>query len=186
VSPVTPESLDRLVAMLAGARPACGAVTVVALDGPSGSGKTTLAGALAARTGAPVLHMDDIYPGWDGLAVAVGLVTTEVLDPLARGEHAAYRRWKWDEERWGATVPVPTAATLILEGAGSSVLPAGHRVAVSVWVDAARDVRLARGIARDGESYRPHWERWAAQEDALFAADGTRARADLVIETSAM
>jgi len=64
--------------------------------------------------------------------------------------------------------------------------PARHQVAVSVWVDAARDVRLARGIARDGESYRPHWERWAAQEDALFAADGTRARADLVIETSAM
>jgi len=186
VSRVDPETLDQLVALVADRRPVGGAVTLVAIDGPSGSGKTTLAAALGARTGAPVLHMDDIYPGWDGLAVAVGLVTTEVLEPLARGEQAAYRRWDWDQGRWGAAVPVPTAATLILEGVGSSVLPAGAHAALSVWVDAPWDVRLARGLARDGEAYRPHWEHWAAQERALFAADGTRTRADLVIETSAM
>jgi hypothetical protein len=39
------------------------------------------------------------------------------------------------------------------------------------------------GIARDGEAYRPHWERWAAQERAHFAAEGTRERADLRLRT---
>jgi hypothetical protein len=55
-----------------------------------------------------------------------------------------------------------------------------------VWVEAERPVRFARGIERDGETYRPPWERWARQEAALFAADGTRDRADVVLDTSAL
>ena len=43
-------------------------VPVVTVDGYSGSGKSTLARALAAADSAwQVLHMDDWYPGWDGL-----------------------------------------------------------------------------------------------------------------------
>ena len=75
---------------------------------------------------------------------------------------------------------------LVLEGVGSSVLPAGDYAAVSVWVEADRAVRFARGIDRDGEGYRPHWERWARQEEALFAADRTRDRADVVLDTTAL
>jgi dephospho-CoA kinase len=66
------------------------------------------------------------------------------------------------------------------------VRPAGDYAAVGVWVEADREVRFARGIARDGETYRPHWERWARQEDALFAADRTRDRADVVLDTSGL
>jgi hypothetical protein len=38
-------------------------------------------------------------------------------------------------------------------------------------------------MARDA-AYEPFWERWAAQERDLYAADGTSARADLVIDTT--
>ena len=171
---------------LAGERaPRCGDVRLVAVDGPSGSGKSTLGAAIGAALSARVLHMDDIYPGWDGLAEAVPLVTTQVLEPLTAGEPAAYRRWDWARNRWSSRlVPVPEAPVLVLEGVGSSVLPAGDYAAVCVWVEADREVRFARGIARDGEAYRPHWERWARQEDALFAADRTRDRADVVLDTS--
>ena len=69
---------------LAGVRePRCGPVRLIAVDGPSGSGKSTLGAAIGAALDAPVVHMDDIYPGWDGLADAVPLVTTQVLEPLA-------------------------------------------------------------------------------------------------------
>jgi hypothetical protein len=131
-----------------------------------------------------VVHMDDLFPGWDGLAEGVPLVTTQVLEPLARGEAAAYRRWSWVRDRWVGTTTVPRTELLVLEGVGSSARPAGDYASVRVWVEAARDVRFERGIARDGEAYRPNWERWAGQEDALFAADGTRARADVLLETS--
>ena len=44
-------------------------VPVVTIDGYSGSGKSTLAAALARLLpGWQVLHLDDWYPGWDGLA----------------------------------------------------------------------------------------------------------------------
>ena len=64
--------------------------------------------------------------------------------------------------------------------------PAGRYAAVSVFVEADRPLRMRRGIDRDGEAYRPHWERWADQEAAVFAADGTRQRADLVVDTSSL
>jgi len=169
-------------------RPArCGPTKVVAVDGPSGGGKSTLGTAIGRALGAPVLQMDDIYPGWDGLAKAVPLVTTQVLEPLAKGRPAAYRRWDWTRNEWSdQLVSVPPTPLLVLEGVGSSVRPAGDYAAVCVWVEAELDVRFGRGIARDGEAYRPNWERWARQEDAQFAADRTRNRADVILDTTTL
>jgi hypothetical protein len=31
--------------------------------------------------------------------------------------------------------------------------------------------------------FAPHWERWAAQEDTMFAREQTRERAELIIQT---
>jgi len=173
---------------LAGVRdPRCGPVQLVAVDGPSGSGKSTLGAAIGSALDAPVVHMDDVYPGWDGLADAVPLVTRQVLAPLATGAEAAYRRWDWVRHRWSRRrVRVDPAPVLVLEGVGSSVRPAGDYATVCLWVEADRPVRFARGMERDGETYRPHWERWARQEAALFAADGTRDRADVILDTSAL
>jgi hypothetical protein len=39
-------------------------------------------------------------------------------------------------------------------------------------------------MARDGDSYAPHWRRWADQEDAYVAAEDPVARADLVVRTA--
>lgn len=156
---------------------------VIAIDGPSGAGKTMLADAVASGLDCPVVHMDDLYPGWDGLVEGVERLGRLVLAPLATGRPARYRVWDWHAGDWGdewILVPVPV---LIVEGCGSSALPAGAFAGLRVWMDAALGVRLARGLARDGESFRPHWERWAAQERSLFAHDQTRRRAHLVIET---
>lgn len=181
-TPVDEEAVRRITAAAAEATPH-GAVTVIAIDGPSGSGKTTLAGAVAADLGAPLVHMDQLYPGWDGLAAAVDLVTDHVLEPLSRGERAAYRVWDWARGDWGETVTVPPTDLLVLEGCGSSGGRAGEYAAVRVWVDADEQVRRQRGIERDGETFAPHWDRWAAQERALFGPDQTRERADLTIRT---
>lgn len=156
---------------------------MVAIDGPSGAGKTTLAQDVVALLGCPVVHMDDLYPGWDGLREGVALLVSEVLEPLAAGRAARYRVWDWAGRRRGETRVLGTPPVLVVEGCGASVGEAARYAAVRVWVDAPQEVRRARGLARDGEAYRPFWERWAAQEEALFAADATRARADLVVST---
>ncbi|MFT3860491.1 uridine kinase family protein [Micropruina sp.] len=165
------------------AEPRCGGSVVIGIDGPSGSGKTTLAQALTDLLGAPVIHMDDLFPGWDGLAQAAGLLTDQVLRPLACGAPAGYRRWDWNTSTWAEWVEVPGAPVLIVEGCASTVDPAAPFIAARVWVEADHDTRMIRGIERDGEAYRPNWERWAAQERELFGADGTRQRADLIVRT---
>jgi hypothetical protein len=53
-------------------------------------------------------------------------------------------------------------------------------------VNADTALRMRRGIDRDGEAYRPQWQRWADQEAALFSADATSRRADLVLDTSSL
>ena len=157
-----------------------GATRLVCIDGPSGSGKTTLAARLAATLdGPPVLHMDDLYPGWDGLAAAVPLLHEQVVAPLAAGRAARYRRYDWHREEFAEKRDLGMPELLIVEGAGCGARLIAERAVLLVWVDAPREVRFRRGMARDGETYRPHWARWARQETAHFAAESTACRADL-------
>lgn len=86
-----------------------GATRVIAVDGRAGSGKSTLAGRLARRLDAPVVHMDDLHPGWDGLAAAVPRLVEWVLGPLAGGRGARYRRYDWHRGEYAEWVRVPRA-----------------------------------------------------------------------------
>lgn len=182
--PADPADVDRVVAAFRRSDPRCGDCRVIAIDGPSGSGKTTLAQGVVERLGCPVVHMDEIFPGWNGLAAASGLVTEQVLEPIAAGRVGAHRVWDWEGSTWGGRVELPRTDVLVIEGCGSSVQPAGRYAAVRVWVDAPRELRMARGLERDGETFAPHWQRWADQEDVVFGRDRTRERADVVIDTS--
>jgi hypothetical protein len=179
------ETIGAALVIISNAQPRCGATKVVAIDGPSGAGKTDFTAALAERLpSAHVLHMDDLYPGWDGLERAVADLHHQVLAPLAGGKLAAYRRWDWEHNRYAEWHSLPATNLLLVEGVGSGAGPGSDLESALIWLEADRDVRLRRGIDRDGESYRPHWRRWAACEDALFASDGTRERADFVLDTS--
>ncbi|MBA2417711.1 MAG: (d)CMP kinase [Nocardioidaceae bacterium] len=168
--------------LVASRAPAAGDTKVVAVDGPSGSGKSTLARRLRRVLGAPLLHLDALYPGWDGLAAAPGLLVEHVLCPLAEERQAVYRRWDWDAGRWAESHVVSPVPVLVVDGVGSGAVLCAPYLSVLLWVEAPTAVRMRRGIERDGEAYRPHWERWARQEGAMFVADRTRDRADLVID----
>ena len=50
------------------------------------------------------------------------------------------------------------------------------------WVEAPYDLRLRRGLERDGDAFAPHWEQWAADEKVHFARERTRERADLLVD----
>ncbi|WP_392541938.1 hypothetical protein [Oryzobacter telluris] len=180
-----PTHVAAVVAMAHAASPARGSTVVVAVDGRSGSGKTLLGTAVAATLECPVVHLDDVYPGWDGLADGVELLTADLLEPVSRDEPGTYRRWDWMRSRPGRVVPVPTSRLLVVEGCGVLTPPAAAHAAVRVWVEAPDDVRRRRALSRDGETYAPHWQRWAAQEDAAYGASRPREHADLVLRTVA-
>lgn len=175
---MTPEDVaDALVALDA---------TTVLVDGRSGSGKSTLADRLHERwPHSVVVRLDDVYPGWDGLAWASAHVLAELLTPRTAGRNGRWRRWDWSTGTPAGWDDVPARQRLIVEGVGT--LTAAHRAAadLGVWVDAADDVRKRRALARDGETFRPHWDRWAAQERDFIARHAPRARADLVARSTA-
>jgi uridine kinase len=179
------EAIATALLIINRAQARCGSTKAVAIDGPSGAGKTDFAAALTARLpGALLLHMDDLYAGWDGLAQAVTDLHDHVLAPLARGEQAAFRRWDWEHGSYVGWQPLLPTNFLLVEGVGAGANPGWQLESALIWLEADRDERFRRGIGRDGESYRPHWRQWATLEEALFAVDGTRDRADLIIDTS--
>lgn len=136
------------------------AVPVVTIDGYSGSGKSTLAAALTRLVnGWQVLHLDDWYPGWDGLAAGADSARRIAAD-LRAGRASSYEAWDWEHGITGATIRVPLAPTII-EGCGAIEAEAD----LSVWIaDPGEDERRSRALARDGQTYAPHWQRWADQD----------------------
>ena len=136
------------------------AVPVVTIDGYSGSGKSTLAAALAQLVnGWQVLHLDDWYPGWDGLEAGADIARRIAAD-LRGGRASSYEAWDWENGTTGATIPVPLAPTII-EGCGAIEAEAD----LVIWIaDPGEDERRSRALARDGQTYAPHWQRWADQD----------------------
>ena len=154
------------------------------VDGPGGSGKTTLAAAIASLCpGAHVVHMDDLYDGWSGLHDVAGQLDT-LLGPLTRDEAGSYRRYDWHAHGFAETVVVPPGPLLVLEGVASAVRSHAHLATVTVWVSAPADLRLRRGLERDGAALRARWEAWMREEDALFAREQVEQRADLLVDGS--
>ena len=135
-------------------------VPVVTIDGYSGSGKSTLAAALARLVnGWQVLHLDDWYPGWDGLEAGAEIARRIAAD-LRGGCTSSYEAWDWENGATGATIPVPLAPTII-EGCGAIEVEAD----LVIWIaDPGEDERRSRALARDGQTYAPHWQRWARQD----------------------
>jgi uridine kinase len=162
--------------------------TVMAIDGPSGSGKTELALATAVELrrrgqGVLVVHVDDLYPGWDGLDVGVQRLLDGVLLPFVRGEPELHlARWDWARGRDGEVVVVPVpdpTPVLLVDGVGAGSRACAEFVSLLVWVEAPDGVRKARALARDGQGFAAHWDDWAAAEHAHFGRERTRERADL-------
>lgn len=174
---------DLAAAILAG--PALlGAVRLVCIDGPAGSGKTTLAGRLASALGgeAAVVHFDELYAGWT-LTGALARLQAGVLRPLSAGRPGGHHRYDWAARRFAPEpVAVPPREVLLVEGCGSSPRALDPWTTLRIWVEAPADLRLARGLARDGSHLEPEWRRWLATEAAEFAREGTRDRADVRVD----
>ena len=168
---------------------------VVAIDGRGGSGKSVLARQLAdGWPEAFVIEMDDFYrpsaeraelPTVHGGNYDRERMVKEVLGPLAAGRAGRYRRYDWGADRLAEWHEVPADAIVLLEGVYSTSELLRRYTDYSIWVDCPYELRLRRGIERDGEAMRAMWvEHWMPAEDSYVGAERPDTRASLVVDGS--
>jgi uridine kinase len=167
---------------------------LVCVDGPAGSGKTTLAAALERQfrdglrgpgIGAgqvEIVHMDDLFAGWTGLDAGMETLASSVVAPLRAGRPGRYRRYDWHRGAFAEERVVGPCEVLVVEGVGSGNAAYADAITCLVWVHTPPDVRLARGLERDGEAMRADWLRWHDLEQEMFTRHRTRERADVVVD----
>ncbi|WP_298254238.1 aminodeoxychorismate synthase component I [uncultured Arthrobacter sp.] len=159
---------------------------LIAVDGRSGAGKTTLTLELAAllreHHSVAVFHLEDIYPGWDGLDDGVVRYVEHVLQPLHSGQRAVWTAWDWEQGTDGEQRTTPAAEIVLLEGVGAAAALARPLLDAAIWIEADAQVRRRTAIQRDGDAYAPFWQRWADQEDRWLAGDDPAQSADVVVQ----
>ena len=171
-------------------------VRAVGIDGRGGSGKSTLARLLIdGWSDAAVVEMDDFYLPEEGRTLRPEVhganfdrerLVREVLDPLSSGSAGRYRRYDWEEDRLAEWHDVRAGAVLLVEGVYSTSAPLRGYLDFAIWVDCPQDLRLQRGVERDGEGMRAVWaHEWMPAEDRYVEAERPDGRADLVLDGSA-
>ena len=153
---------------------------IITIDGPAGSGKTTLAEKLAKElVNSEVVHMDDLYEGWNNTLTPYLSRKLERLlqDAVVTGE-IKYSPYDWNKNTFKSEISFPLPDFLILEGVGSGQKIIRNFASYSIWIWAPPELRLKRGLERDGAHLRDEWLRFQSLEAEHFAKEQTASSAD--------
>jgi uridine kinase len=105
-----------------------------------------------------------------------------LVEPLTRGVVAQFSSYDWTAHTPRGIRSVEPNGVVVIEGVCALHRTLRDAFAVRVWVDAPADVRLARAVARDGETARVQWiERWMPSEKHYVERDQPVGSAHLVI-----
>ena len=175
----------RLADLAADLRSAPGPVRIVGIDGCGGAGKTTFAARLSrALDDAPVVHTDDFASHEEPIEWWPRMLA-QVIEPLLHNRTASYRPYDWVSRSLSPlTVAIDPAPVVIIEGVGATRSAWRDRLALRIWVETSRALRLARGLERDGEAMSDFWVWWMAAEERYVETDQPMRYADLVVDGS--
>jgi uridine kinase len=176
-----PVDAQPVLDLIAVARSRATGPVLVGIGGRGGAGKTTLAGMIL---GAQIVSTDEF---WDGEAFDIARLLTEVVEPLSAGEPATFAPYDWEAHKARGLRTVAAKGVIVIEGVCALQRTLRDAYAVRVWVEAPYEVRLERGLARDGEAARATWVGvWMPEEDRYVATDDPVPSAHVVIDGSGL
>jgi uridine kinase len=161
---------------------------VLAIDGPAGSGKSTLAGevarAFAGTYEVEVIHLDELYNGWDkALSDELFQKLDQLITTQRAGKATDLAIYDWSAGSFSGSREIKAVQLLIIEGVGSSNQLLQKSLTTSIWLDIDQSIGLARVLGRDGKEIHDEMIKWQKMEIEYFARDLTRERADFILST---
>lgn len=156
---------------------------IILIDGKSGVGKTHLAVRVADTLDATLVHLDDAYHGWGGLATGRDAVIETVLAPLARGLSGRFRAWDWAGDVAGEMVDVRPTDVVVIEGCGVSTQQSRALASTVFWVECDEAVRLSRLFDRDRDAFADQYDTWEAQMNHHIAQNDPIGTASVIVRT---
>lgn len=149
---------------------------LVGIGGHGGAGKTTLARLIPA---AAIVSTDEF---WNGARFDIGRLWREVVEPVSHGRRAVFSSYDWTARELRGSRTIEPTGVIVVEGVCALHRSLRDAYAVRVWVEAPYEIRLARGVARDGEAARSTWvDEWMPSEDRYVADDDPIPSAHVVV-----
>jgi uridine kinase len=154
-------------------------MTLYAIDGPAGAGKTTFAAQLEAELSVNgtvrVIHMDDLYNGWDN---ALSNALSEILDRISTahlaGREFVIKIFNWHTMQFDREERITPTDSLIIEGVGAAQQIVRETGATTYWLDIEPEIGLQRVLDRDGAYIETQMRQWQIDQNKHFARDETR------------
>jgi uridine kinase len=105
-----------------------------------------------------------------------------VLTPIREEHSAHYQRYDWETDVLAEWRTISASDVVLVEGVYTMRRELVNLYDLKIWVECPKAIRLARGIARDGEKARTIWEQdWMPKEDHYIKTHLPRESADLFV-----
>lgn len=157
---------------------------LIGVDGCGGSGKSTFAKRLVNHLSTEKLIHTDDFASWDNPLNWWPRLLEQVIKPISKGEQARWQRYDWGTKQlaeWHKTEP---GGVVVIEGVTATREAWRDLLAYRIWVECPRDLRLQRGLERDGPDAYELWQDWMAAEDEYVEKEKSKSHADLVVDGS--
>ena len=157
-------------------------MSLIAIDGRAGAGKTTLAARffdeLSVDKRVDVIHMDDLYDGWEN-ALDEHLTKTleSIVNAHQKKEGFEIDIFNWQSMSFDSKRQINPVDILILEGVGAGQKVVRDAGATLYWLDIDADDGIARVLKRDGNQIASQMKQWQIAQEIHFLRDMTRENA---------
>ena len=158
-------------------------MSLIAIDGRAGAGKTTLAASfyeeLSVDKTVAVIHMDDLYNGWEN---ALSERLTQTLESIVKSHQSKVAFeidiFNWKSMSFDSKRVINPVDILILEGVGAGQKVVRDAAATLYWLDIDAEVGIQRVLNRDGNQIASQMKQWQIAQEIHFLRDKTRENAE--------